>query len=51
MPTKWDEKATSDLLMAVFNVLAPGDLKTEQKTQVEASMRAKGHNVNWNGIR
>ncbi len=51
MPAKWDDKTTCDLFMSIMTVVAPGDLKPEQKAHVEALMREKGHNVNWNGIR
>ncbi len=50
-PAKWDEKRTSDLFLSMLTVVAPGELTGDQKAQVEALMKEKGHDVSWNGIR
>ncbi|TPX13205.1 uncharacterized protein E0L32_006405 [Thyridium curvatum] len=51
MPVKWDADAVSDLLWAMFLVLAPTDLSREKKDEIVNLMQQKGHDVVWNAIR
>jgi hypothetical protein len=51
MPVKWDEKTTSDLFLAILNVVGPSDYSQEQKGAIVMALKAQGYDVNWNSIR